>query len=131
MNKIRNRASAVIIKGSKILLIHRIKEGVEYWLLPGGGIEDGETSEQAAEREVMEEVGLKVVAKLWYKDDPPWDSGTNTMHICKVIGSDEFIDLESQKNTKDNWYHVEWMEISNIKNLELYPASIKTTIFEL
>jgi 8-oxo-dGTP diphosphatase len=54
-------AAAVIVRDSKLLLIRRrISEGELLWALPSGGIEPGETAEDAAARETKEEVGLNV-----------------------------------------------------------------------
>jgi nucleoside triphosphatase len=52
-------ASALVVKGDKILLIKSHKWGDAY-LLPGGHVENGETIFEAAKREGEEETGLKL-----------------------------------------------------------------------
>ena len=63
----RQRAAVVILSADRILLIHRFKHGREYYIIPGGGVEPGETVEQAALREIREETGLEIQldGKLW------------------------------------------------------------------
>ncbi|MDE5892271.1 MAG: NUDIX domain-containing protein, partial [Acetatifactor sp.] len=61
--EIRNSAKAVVIKDGKLLVI-KINDGREEWyILPGGGQESEELLPQAVEREVAEEVGIKVACK--------------------------------------------------------------------
>jgi mutator protein MutT len=56
-----NAASVALIDRDKVLLIKRAtKPYFGMWSLPGGRLEPGETPERAAEREIMEEVGLRV-----------------------------------------------------------------------
>jgi len=54
----------VVDLSGRILLfrfVHRIGAlaGQDYWATPGGGVEDGETFEQAAIRELEEETGIR------------------------------------------------------------------------
>lgn len=54
-------AAAVIVDNGRVLLVRRrVKEGSLSWQLPAGGIEDGETAEQAAARETKEATGLTI-----------------------------------------------------------------------
>jgi len=52
---------ALIYDGPRVLLVKRGKEPLkDYWSLPGGAVEAGETLEEALRREVLEETGLIV-----------------------------------------------------------------------
>lgn len=70
----RRRVGAVIVREGHVLMVRERRLdadgrhlGVEYWTLPGGGIEPGESPEQAVVREVAEETGLHATSTrfLW------------------------------------------------------------------
>jgi len=56
----RVRVAGVIIIDGRILLVRQSRGGANYHLLPGGGVERGETLASALTREVAEETGLHV-----------------------------------------------------------------------
>lgn len=56
----RERACGALIKEDKILMVYIEQATRKFWTLPGGGIEEGETPEQACIREFKEETGLNV-----------------------------------------------------------------------
>ena len=55
----RIRVSALLRWEDMILLCRHEKPGKEYWLLPGGGVNSGESLADALHRELDEEVGLR------------------------------------------------------------------------
>jgi 8-oxo-dGTP diphosphatase len=55
----RIRVSALLRWQERILLCRHEKPGKEYWLLPGGGVDAGESLVDALQRELLEEVGLR------------------------------------------------------------------------
>lgn len=104
------RVSAIIISNNKILLIHRKKEGREYWVFPGGGVEEGETNEQALIREVKEETNLDVTGVK---------SAFDNFYYCDVeFGKPELGSPEKLKLNADDWYQPEWVELSMINYFE-------------
>ena len=50
----------IVIVDDHVAMIRRDWDGREYFLFPGGGVDDGETPEQAAIREAREELGWDV-----------------------------------------------------------------------
>lgn len=71
----RDIASALIFsKDSKLLMgMKDPKSGGVYadcWHIPGGGVDEGETQEQALRREMLEEVGIDIAnSKVMLVDD--------------------------------------------------------------
>jgi 8-oxo-dGTP diphosphatase len=58
----RIRVGALLRHGDGVLLLQQEKGGRSYWLLPGGGVEEGESLHVALARELAEECGLEGLA---------------------------------------------------------------------
>lgn len=91
-------STAIIAAGGKVLMIRRReREGKLLWAFPGGGIEAGESPEQAAVRETAEEVGLEVKAVSVLGDRVHPQTGRHMTYVaCEVISGDAFVGDEEE-----------------------------------
>jgi ADP-ribose pyrophosphatase YjhB (NUDIX family) len=79
MSEPRIRVSALLRWEDRLLLCRHEKPGKEYWLLPGGGVEAGESLVQALHRELHEEVGIE--------DEPPLEGPVAVVDSIAPAGS--------------------------------------------
>jgi 8-oxo-dGTP diphosphatase len=86
----RRRVAAVIVRDGHVLMVRERNrgpggrhDGLEFWTLPGGGVEPGESDDDAVRREVREEVGLHVRASRRLFDFS-YPSGHTTVYTVEV-----------------------------------------------
>ncbi len=81
---IRIRVAALLIEEGKILLIAHKKDNTVYWLLPGGGVNSGESLEEALRRELKEEldIHIKVNDIALICDSIAPDESKHIVNIC-------------------------------------------------
>lgn len=122
------RAAVVILDRGRVLLMHRRKEGDDYYVVPGGGVEPGETPEEAAIREAKEETGLTVGLdrKLGTFDD-----GGRVGHyflVTEFSGEQRVGGPERGRMSPENRYNLEWVEIERLRDVDLRPPHIVSTL---
>lgn len=90
----RTRLQAAILHGDSILLLDvTLDDGRRFWMLPGGGLEpDDATDEAAIRREVREETSLEVTVGRALADSPAHADDTTyrryRTYLCRVRGGE-------------------------------------------
>lgn len=128
------RASAIIVKDGRLALIHRDKQGREYWVLPGGKVEEGETVEEALKREIEEELSLYVYT---YKKVFSVTDEFGKEFVCFVVYSEKDRlelngDSEERRNSSpENVYEPRWVEIGSLEKLNIKPDGVRAELLKL
>ncbi|MBE5813495.1 MAG: NUDIX domain-containing protein [Clostridiales bacterium] len=128
----KNRASAIIPYDNGLILIKRIKGNKEeYYTIPGGGQEEGESIEEATLREVREELGIEVeLTDKFYELE---SQGRKQYFFVANYESGEIGSGNGEEMTNINYekygaYIPEIIPVEEIKNIKLLPQEIKEII---
>lgn len=107
-------AATLVVKDGRLLIgDRRNHEGI---CGPGGHIEDGETPEQAARREAMEEFGIKLGSMycLGQLDGLPEEYGVPVVYLCSDYAGDPVCDGEEMQGAR-------FMTLKDLKQLPRFP----------
>lgn len=129
MQNIRIRVAGILVKDDQILLVRHEKNGNSYWLLPGGGIEFGESAEEALVREFQEEVGLKIrVGKLvLVHDSIPPNRHRQVLNLYFLVTADNFnLKVTPDAVLRDAGFH----PLGEFRDLKVNP-DVKSEILEV
>ena len=126
----RIRAGVVLIEDNKVALIERHRAGLDYFVFPGGGVDEGETVEKAAVREAREELGVEVVIKQKVAEIHIETSTQIYFLVERVAGEfgtgtgEEFIDSDPSDPSEGIYVPI-WMPIEELSQRgNIYPAEL-------
>ena len=132
----RTRAGIVLIEDNKVALIERHRAGLDYYVFPGGGVDDGESPEQAAIREAMEELGVEVAIKQKVAVIH-FDQSTQVYFLVERVSGEfgtgmgeEFTDSDPDDPQEGIYIRI-WMPIEEIPQHEqVFPADMAKLVLE-
>jgi 8-oxo-dGTP diphosphatase len=118
---------AVVIKDGKVLLVKRgVDPNKGLWAIPGGSLKVGETLQEGAEREIMEETGITIRAKEpVYSFDFFERDGDGRVRFHNVIVDmmADYIDGEVQG--ADDALEARWVSPEELKDMEVSRNTLK------
>ncbi|MCI0514772.1 NUDIX domain-containing protein [candidate division KSB1 bacterium] len=122
--KSHERAIVIIIRQQQLLVIQRRKKGREYYALPGGSRESGESIEATAIREIQEETGLKVTLKTKLA---AFENLGRFEHyfLADLIEGEVCPGAELTESNPDNFYALEWVDLARLQIINLLPEAAK------
>jgi len=126
----RTRVGAVILKDKKVLLMHRIKNEKEYYVIPGGSLESNETIIEACHREIKEETNLDInIIKEAFRI---LNEGKKEIYFLAEPKSSNLKlgGPEVLRESANNRYILEWVDILEISKLNLMPPNIKDELLK-
>ena len=140
MSDIKKTARAVILMDDKVILIRRkrYKNGElikDYYVIPGGHLDENETFEEAVIREVKEELGIDVKINIELLHEY-----NNDLNVDEKFFECEYLNGEIGTGIGEEWinpniekygsYEIIKTSINEINNLNLLPVNIKKVILE-
>ena len=128
----RRRAGVIVCSGDEILLIQRIKGDRQYWVIPGGGIDEGETSLEAACRELREELELVVQQDQLRLICQITSQGNDETYYQIEIEKKEFVihGEEKERSNEKNVYIPTWIRKDELQELDLKPEEMKMKLLK-
>ncbi len=130
----RDIVGIFIFSKDNFLLLGKSRKGGVYkdqWIVPGGGIEPGETKLQAAKREAMEEVGIDISqGRIEEINEPMYGKSEKNLrdtgeHVLVEMTFYDFIirfDRPSREivvSCQDDIVEARWFGVADFKNIKM------------
>jgi len=122
--------TGILVKNQKgeLLLVKKIEGVGPYawmYLTPGGGVNTGEPIDEAVQRELFEETGVRVknLKRVSFDDDVTKNWRGNETHYIMLLYTGEYVsgDLNPTEEDDDDLEVIEWFDKARINKIPLSP----------
>ena len=118
---------AVVLREGRILLVRRGAAPAQgFWAIPGGGLRLGETLQEGAEREILEEMGITICAgePLFVCDSFEKDgAGRIRFHYVIVDMTADYLSGDTKGD--DDALEARWVSPAEIRELPVTKTTLK------
>ena len=122
----RSRAGALLVRDDKLLTYFFNGAKEKYWRIPGGGIEAHEAPEQAAIRELREELNLQITLQRAFG---PYYSATRAQWYFLAATNSSELPHENAGGVEEDCV-VNWLPLARLSEFDLRPAALKWELVE-
>ncbi len=126
-HKINIRVGLILTYQEEILFLKKMEN--DYYVLPGGHVKFGEKITESIQREIKEELGLDI--------NPTYFTFLENFYEKKVPVHEYFFIFEmscskklNMPKTKEGKEELFWIKKDKIKELNIYPASLKDLLIK-
>lgn len=135
MRPVRVAAKAVIVREGKLLALRKTGETGDYFMLPGGGHQVGETLEETLRRECREETdaNIRIGQVIWIRD---YQEGNHEFahrrpdfHQLEIMFRCELMsepDMASRGDTGQ--LGLVWIPLDEIEQWPFYPQALRSRL---
>lgn len=126
--RLRNAARAIVLDESdRVLLVRFSAPDREIWLTTGGGVEEGETDEEALRRELHEEAGLvdfELGPLVWTRtvvqslEGGRWDGQSERFYLARTTSFEPVPALSWEALRKEGMTAVRWWAPDELETAE-------------
>ncbi len=129
---IRNSAKAIVLHDGKILVNRCVSRFGDYYALPGGGQEEGETLTEAVKRELLEETGHRVkpirLSAVYERICKNREGGLSHklyfVFLCKLEDGEPFPPTEQDRFQVG----MEWVDAHELRRRNLFPRALRDNL---
>ncbi|MFA5947101.1 MAG: NUDIX domain-containing protein [Patescibacteria group bacterium] len=129
MSHIHNIARGLCVKNGAVLLAwHKVQQ---YYFLPGGHVETGESSAAALVREFMEELGIAVTCgDFLVLFEHAWKNGELIQHELTSVFMVDDVNPNAPVQSRIEHLEFKWVPLTELSAVKFLPSELKETIMD-